>query len=526
MRKVLKLTALAMALVFVMGMGLGVLTASAATTGYIVTQDPNGSVNVRKTASQNGTILTKLKNGTKVSVQSKSGDFSKITAGSTTGYVLSTYITSKAPSSTTSTSSKRTGQTTKATKIYKSAKSSSTNVLMSIASGKTFTIVSSTDSFFKVTYDGKTGYILKSAAKETTKTSTSTSTPKPTKTQRPGDSINVYTTTDITKPPETVSTKVALYNAINYNLVNLVSTFTIKCKNFENSWLPSSMSSLERSFTTGPIKIDSLTTDKDKVTSIKFIVTYSEAGKLLQAYKSGKAPTDSKVKTMKTEVDKVISATKGKSDYDKVVYIHDWLVKYAQYDKDMTKPSYTAYGVLTGKLASCQGYAETMALVLTACGVENRFVWANSLMTSDGSHGFNKVKVDGKWYNVDATVDDPVNGAADAVKHDFCLVTDAVSKQRYKWDEKRYPASNTDNNWHKRNGLVASSQSELEKLVKEGVAKKQKYISVWVTDYSSTKYKTSFAKSLSGVKSVKATTTPATSGYKTYQTAIFFTFTY
>lgn len=527
MKKVLKLTATVLALVFMLSMSI---TAVAATTyGYIVTKDANGSVRVRKSASSTASIVTELKNGTKVEVLGKSGDYTKVKSGSKTGYVLSSYVSSKAPTSTsTSSSTKRTGVTTKSTKVYKTAKSSSSNVLMSIASGKSFTILGSTTSFYKVSYSGKTGYILKSAAKETTQTSTSTKTATPTSSARPGDAVDAYKSNEITKPADIVSDKAGLYNAINYNLINLNESFTVKVKNFNTSMIPRTMSALERSFTSGSIQLDDISNaDSDKVTTIKFKVAYNEAGKVLQALKKGKTlSSDSKVQALKKEVDAVVSAVKGKSDYEKILYIHDLIVKNTAYDEKMSKESYSAYGVMVKKLGSCQGYAETVALLATACDIENRFVWANSKITKTGSHGFNKVKIDGKWYNVDATVDDPAPNKAGRVKHDYLLVTDKVSAQRYKWDTNRYPASSTDNNWHKRNGLVATSQSELEKIVKAGVAKKEKYISVWVTDYSASKYKTAFAKSLSGAKYVGATTTPASSEYSTFQTSIFFEFSY
>ena len=57
-------------------------------TGYTMTT--SASVNLRKSA--NGEIVKKLAKGTKVSVESVTGSWSKVTAGSTSGYVYNTYL--------------------------------------------------------------------------------------------------------------------------------------------------------------------------------------------------------------------------------------------------------------------------------------------------------------------------------------------------------------------------------------------------------------------------------------------------
>jgi len=67
--------------------------------------DASVGLNVRKGAGTNYSVITTLSHGTKVTVKSTSNGWSKITSGSTTGYVSSTYLTSKKPSSGSSSNS-------------------------------------------------------------------------------------------------------------------------------------------------------------------------------------------------------------------------------------------------------------------------------------------------------------------------------------------------------------------------------------------------------------------------------------
>ncbi len=110
--------------------------------------------------------------------------------------------------------------------------------------------------------------------------------------------------------------------------------------------------------------------------------------------------------------DKIASVLKelnlsGKSDYEKVKAIYDYVCAHVVYDMDAAmgdtsiqkiRESYSAYGALINGKATCQGYATLMYRLLLEAGIDNRIV------TGD-SHGWNIVKLDGKYYCLDATWD-------------------------------------------------------------------------------------------------------------------------
>lgn len=527
MKKSARVVSIFMAVI--MALSIFAMSALAATKGTVKTKTAGSSVALRKTASTSAAKVTTVKDGTSIDVISKTkdGKWYKVKAGTKEGYLLKDYV--KLSSSSSSSSASTTSTTTptatakKAAYFYTKASTKSTKV-GTLKKGETVTVTSETTSYYKIkTSKNKVGYVVKtnmnlnSAVKQK---------------DSPGTATGVYTTSVISKPADVVNSQMGFWNAINYNLINFVPSFTIKVKGYKPEWMPTQMSKLEYAYVDGNIDIKEGAVDGD-TTSFVFNVNYNEAGRVIQSIKNGTAlaATDTRAIALKAEVDKALATVEGKSDYQKIVGLHDYVVLNTAYDSAMSPESYSAYGTLINKKASCQGYMETFGLLATAAGIENRCVWANSKMGDrTGTHGFNKVKLAGKWYNVDCTVDDQVDGSGKDVPgralKAYLLVTDTVSKQRYSWDAKRYPAATTESNWHQRNKLTATNQAGLEAIVKKGAANKEKYISVWVKNYKAGAYSPSFASKLPGVKSAKMTITGAATEYKTFQTCILFTMTY
>ena len=87
------------------------------------------------------------------------------------------------------------------------------------------------------------------------------------------------------------------------------------------------------------------------------------------------------------------------SDYEKALWLHDWLLQQLDYDHSLKWSS--AESALTRKLGTCQAYESAYSKLLTAAGITN----AETRDTYDG-HTCNAMKLDGKLYQVDCTWDD------------------------------------------------------------------------------------------------------------------------
>lgn len=123
---------------------------------------------------------------------------------------------------------------------------------------------------------------------------------------------------------------------------------------------------------------------------------------------------------------------------NKELAIHDWIVNNTQYDSSLTK--FTAYNALEEHSAVCEGYALLIYKLLTQAGIPSQIVSG----TADNgqnqeSHAWNLVNINGFWYHLDTTWDDPISSIP-LLKHDYFNLTDSQIIKDHTWDKTGYPA--------------------------------------------------------------------------------------
>ncbi len=151
----------------------------------------------------------------------------------------------------------------------------------------------------------------------------------------------------------------------------------------------------------------------------------------------------------------------GMSDEAKTLAIHDYLVRHAEYNYgNTTMDDYTAYGVIVNELGVCQSYSLAYNYLLTVVGIPTKFCASEYQYDDEGNflggmnHGWSLVQLNGNWYHVDVTWDDPDWGSEEEnsqgyVVHDYYLYSDEtlLEKDHYDWvtdvkcTDKRYEAN-------------------------------------------------------------------------------------
>lgn len=150
--------------------------------------------------------------------------------------------------------------------------------------------------------------------------------------------------------------------------------------------------------------------------------------------------------------------TPGMNDHQKVKAIHDWVVRTLKYDTTLSK--FTAYeGLKTGSTV-CQGYALLTYDMLKQAGFETNIVEGYA---GGEAHAWNMVKLDGKWYQIDTTWNDPVPDRGDRVSTSYYLLTDEQLKRDHTWKTADYPKAITPYN-ETVNMLVAKGVSGAKEL--------------------------------------------------------------
>ncbi|MGI6150488.1 MAG: transglutaminase domain-containing protein [Christensenellales bacterium] len=178
---------------------------------------------------------------------------------------------------------------------------------------------------------------------------------------------------------------------------------------------------------------------------------YDSAGQLVRKYYYGTETDGSKAtaaleKWIKDRLEELM--VPDMTDEEKVRAIHDDLVANFEYDTytnsskkatDYAEESFTAYGMVKNGYGVCEAYAELFCLMSTYAGVP---CYPVTGYYGGGKHMWNKVKIDGKWYNLDCTTDDPIPDSPGRVLHTYYLKSDReFASFGYTWETGLWPAA-------------------------------------------------------------------------------------
>ena len=136
------------------------------------------------------------------------------------------------------------------------------------------------------------------------------------------------------------------------------------------------------------------------------------------------------------------------TEYEKALWLHDWIIDNMSYDNSLIYCG--AEGALARGKGTCESYHRGYAMLLKRVGIET------IRMTGNG-HLWTGVKLDGKWYHVDTTWDDP--GYRDTnvdINHLYFGVTDEIITQVHSeyQPNSAYAAESIDNNYFVKNGQL------------------------------------------------------------------------
>ena len=147
-------------------------------------------------------------------------------------------------------------------------------------------------------------------------------------------------------------------------------------------------------------------------------------------YRTTKEQEEFVDKRVREILSKIIKS--GMSDRAKVKAIHDYIVFNVEYDTSLSR--YTAYNALKEGKAVCQGYALLGYKMLNEAGIPTRILCSVGM-----NHVWNLVQLDGKWYHLDITWDDPdIEGR---VEYYNFLITDEAMMMSHFWEPEEYPTS-------------------------------------------------------------------------------------
>lgn len=116
------------------------------------------------------------------------------------------------------------------------------------------------------------------------------------------------------------------------------------------------------------------------------------------------------IETTENVANEILEQAKG-TDYQKIQYIHNWLVDNLEYDTTYNiHNNRNIYGALVNRQVVCEGYAKAFKYLLDKIQIPCILV-SGEAVNSEGKsekHMWNYIRINGVWYFVDVTWDDPI----------------------------------------------------------------------------------------------------------------------
>lgn len=192
------------------------------------------------------------------------------------------------------------------------------------------------------------------------------------------------------------------------------------------------------------------------ISNTYYATTVTDGSKIVLEYADGIEKDD--IPEMYDEfiasANKLIESIPEGSDYDKILYVHDYIINNTVYnyetaDSGEYDSKHTAYGCLVDGSAVCDGYARAFQYIMNRIGIE-------SGICTGSVHAWNYVKLDGEYYWIDTTWDDTgKNYNGTQAKYTYFLFNDEMLLRTRNFDmiQSYVPeCKSVENNYFVKNG--------------------------------------------------------------------------
>lgn len=218
------------------------------------------------------------------------------------------------------------------------------------------------------------------------------------------------------------------------------------------------------------------------VTPLRYTYTYDEISGYVTGIKiSNYSKTTEEYNQEKQAVQKLVKSVVAEANkscatqYDKVIYFHDYIVKNCVYDNENQGVDVaSAYGCLINKKAVCEGYSKAMMLLCNEAGIKCTLVTGNVQRNGeDLGHMWNMINIDGVWAHVDVTWDDVVVNDENLCCYSYFGLTDRQILTDHNITElsiaEPIKAESTAADYHIKKGCYINSQANVSRTLESAV---------------------------------------------------------
>ena len=181
------------------------------------------------------------------------------------------------------------------------------------------------------------------------------------------------------------------------------------------------------------LNIETTTKGGDSTYNV-YINSGSEANYLTEEFNSKQA-IDQAISQIEQVKNQILQNKTGNT-FEDVKMIHDYLVDTINYDSSLSKQNiYNIYGALVNRECVCEGYARAFKYLLDELDIPCVMIigTATNSQGETENHAWNYVQLNGAWYAVDTTWNDPVvvggGTASEESKYKYFLVGREIMDQ-------------------------------------------------------------------------------------------------
>lgn len=222
--------------------------------------------------------------------------------------------------------------------------------------------------------------------------------------------------------------------------------------------------------------------------SVKFRYKYykdSDYAELIPEYLFPKAKVLEHKKALEARVKKLARQAERMSEKEKELFIHDFICHNVHYDKLKKAYSHEIIGPLSQGVGVCEGIAKSVKILCDTLGI-----WCIIALCDNNPekaikyrHMWNVVRIDGKYYHLDATFDNSLS-KGDVVRYDYFNLSDSqIFKDHEPVIYKIPVCADGDHTYYREKKLSWTKYEEVQKRAAQAVKKGKPLIFHWRGGY-------------------------------------------
>ena len=208
------------------------------------------------------------------------------------------------------------------------------------------------------------------------------------------------------------------------------------------------------------------------------------------SYVSGFFKTENKLEELQKEVARVAQLAKNHSsdDYERILFVHDYLIENAVYDHDALAEYYkadkspsceyifAAYGCLVNGKTVCSGFAKAFQLIMHELGYDCTYVVGDA----GEAHGWNCIYLNGEGYFIDVTWDNADFEQGEIPLYNYAFITSEMLEETHSIEMpfEKPVCTATEYNYFNKNGyyLEKYDKNDLKEVLEKQKDGKAAYV--------------------------------------------------